>query len=189
MTRSDTAELQAEALTLLRNGTSVMEVAKRVGRTERTITTWIRKNGWQAEVDASRTATNRRRAEQRRAEWAVRKFDEANAAGLEAGLVRRRLHDLVPGVGQYRIQVVVEESDGPKGPERTTRQQLVPVVPANDVKALATTYGILVDKAQLLSGDATQRSDVRQMSESEVDQAIHDLVQEINERARLDDDD
>ena len=152
-------ELKAQALALLVDGVSISETAKKVGRTERTIQMWIKKSGWEEQVDAARSEADRRRAQKQRAIWAVRRPSEANAAGLEAALVRQRIHDLVPDVGRYRIQVLTEDSNGPKGLESSEKQTILPVVPAGDVKALATVYGILVDKAQLLSGDATARTE------------------------------
>lgn len=51
-----------------------------------------------------------------------------------------------------------------------------------DAKTLAVVYGIMIDKAELLSGNATER--IETWAQTEVDRELHQLVAEMEETIR-----
>ena len=184
---SKTTELQklrTRARYLLTNGSSVPETAKEVGRTERTIRNWIEKGGWQADVDAAHDTSARRAAAKQRAVWIGRKAEEADAAGIEASLVRRRIHDLLPLVGTVVPEVETSESVSADGEvSKFEKRSWRPAFTGQELKHLATTYGILVDKADKLSGVLDDKADPDRMNESQVETAIMELVGQLEARA------
>lgn len=88
--------------------------------------------------------------EQRRLAWAERKMNLADEAGTAAAAALERVK------GSLKL-----------------RQ-------SSDARAYAGTFATLVDKAQLLAGEATQR--VEQVTESRLDQRIETLLDEMTRR-------
>lgn len=77
------------------------------------------------EVEAARLRAEKARQEAR-TRWALRRSEEADAAGIVASAVRQKILNLV------------NDEKGPK---------------AAEARQLATVYGILVDKAMMMSGE------------------------------------
>lgn len=115
-------------------GWSHREVARRVGVHHATVSRWARAENWERHAPYRTHAPDdptlddaRRRAnlasEQARLRWASRRADEADAAGVTASLARTKIAEYI-------------QSDKP-----------------DDARRLAIVYGVLIDKAQLLTGE------------------------------------
>ena len=127
------------------------ETAKRTGINPRTIRRWAKEAGHVSEADAKKTSTARAVGAERVAQaWGD--FREAEAMGAGATAIRAR--------------------------EAITAALADPKISAVEAKALAVTYGILIDKAELLSGNATER--VQVWAESEVDAELRAMVAEFD---------
>lgn len=113
-------------------------------------------NRWQPpSADRSeKTAEARAGGAQRIAtQWADYRSKEAAAAGATANRLRR--------------EIVARLEAGQSG---------------NDLRSLAIAYGILVDKAELLSDRATQR--IEMWAESELDRELRSLISQVEDRVR-----
>lgn len=126
---------------------SLRDIGRAVDASRETVRRWARAGEWAAplvapgadgtpkivptaeELEAARLRAEKARQEAR-AKWAVRRSEEADAVGIDAGVIRSKILELVNAEG------------GPK---------------AAEARALAVVYGIFVDKANLLSGDAVPR--------------------------------
>lgn len=86
-------------------------------------------------------------------EWADYRSKEAIAAGATANRLRQE------------IRTRVENG-----------------VDGKDLQAIATAYGILIDKAEKLSNQATERIEV--WAESEVDRELREAITELEARVR-----
>ena len=123
------------------------ETARRTNIPPRTITRWARDAGLTAQASTQKTAKARAAGAERVAQaWGD--FREAEAMGAGATAIRAR--------------------------EAITAALADPKISAVEAKALAVTYGILIDKAELLSGNATAR--VQVWAESEVDSELRAMV-------------
>ncbi len=131
------------------------ETARRTGISTTTITRWVREAGRTVQTDQEKTATARAAGAERVLQaWGDFREGEALQAGSTAGKARKRL------------AAALEDPDTPVGM----------------MKELAVVYGIMIDKAELLSGNATER--VEHWAESEVDRELRRLVTELENRAR-----
>ena len=132
---SPTPEQWAQVRTAWENGASNAEAGKVIGITREPVRKRAKAEGWTKNTpEAQEIAEARRqRTEAARMEaerkWANRRSNEADAAGVTAARARQAI-----------VDALVAKDD------KMTR-------------ASAIAYGILVDKAQLLSGDATARID------------------------------
>ncbi len=86
--------------------------------------------------------------------WADYRAQEATAAGSAATRLRRQ---------------VLEASDAEN---------------ANLLRARTIAYGVLIDKAEMLSGQATERIEI--WAESEIDRELRDAISEMEARQRGD---
>ena len=132
-----------------RHGFSARRIAVELGVNLTTVTRWIKRYDWQApagpqrqrvpsETELQEQARRRHElSEKAKQTWAIRRAAEANEVGRDAEAVRAKIMELVE-VGK-----------------------------ASDARALATVYGIFVDKATLLSGEfiAVGRRDDRPQAE------------------------
>jgi len=68
--------------------------------------------------------------------------------------------------------------------DRDGEEREVPYVEVNgrNLQSLAVSYGIMIDKAELLSGNATER--VETWARGELDHNLKELVEEFEEVAR-----
>lgn len=114
-------------------GGSNREVARLIGVSRETVRKRAATEGWQRRDAAVAAAAEERRrnadaaTQAARVKWAERRSEEADAAGITAAVAR---------------------------------QQIVTALRGGDpamTKAAAVAYGILIDKAQLLAGEATTR--------------------------------
>jgi hypothetical protein len=134
--------------------------AAQLGTSERTIHRWAAAAGLVepvTDVEQKTRAARAANAERVARVWADFREQEALAAGALAARLRNELRTRVDSRGEGK-----------------------------DLRDLAVTYGILIDKAELLSGQATSRIEV--WAETELDQELKDLVAEmegvIRERGR-----
>ena len=130
---SPTPDQWAQARAAWEAGASNPEAAKFVGVAGETVRNRAKREGWQRndEEAAKRAAERAERSHAARMEaerkWANRRSTEADAAGITAARARQAIVDALTAKD-----------------DKMTR-------------ASAIAYGILIDKAQLLSGDATAR--------------------------------
>lgn len=82
--------------------------------------------------------------------------------------------------GDYREQEALQAG----GTAARARRRVAEALDAGDhqvIRAAAIAYGILIDKAELLSGRATER--IESWSESELDRELRDLVRRLETRS------
>ena len=149
-----TDKQKAEAVALYpEHGTA--ETARRTNIPPRTITRWAREAGLTAQASTEKTSKARAAGAARVAQaWGD--FREAEAMGAGATAIRLR---------EAIMQALADKK-----------------ATALDAKNLAITYGILIDKAELLSGQATER--IEHWVESDVDAELRALVVEYEDVIR-----
>jgi transposase-like protein len=124
------------------------EASRQTGVPVRTILDWARKAGVVAQANAEKTAEARAVAAERIANaWGDYREQEALAAGAAANRMRREALD------------ASAEGD------------------ASLLRARVIAYGIFIDKAELLSGQVSQRIEV--WSESEVDRQLRQAISDM----------
>jgi len=129
------------------------EAARQTGADPRTITRWANAAGVMSQDNTQKTSKARAAATQRvTINWGDYRSQEATSAGSAATRLRRQL---------------VEASDNEN---------------ANLLRARTIAYGVLIDKAELLSGQATERIEV--WAESEVDRELKQAMNELESRIR-----
>lgn len=149
---SYTDDQRAEALALHLEH-GTAEAARRTGIPTRTIIRWAGDAGQTAHATRERTEEARAAAAQAvSAVWADYRSREAAAAGAAATAARRAVVD------------AVHEGDG------------------SNARNLAIAYGIMIDKAELLSGNATSR--IETWAQTELDRDLRALVGEMEEVVR-----
>lgn len=116
-------------------GGSNREVGRLIGVSRETVRKRASVEGWQRQPGTAAQVAEQRRqqadaaTQAARVKWAQRRSEEADAAGITAAVAR---------------------------------QQIVTALRSNDpamTKAAAIAYGVLIDKAQLLAGEATTRTE------------------------------
>lgn len=101
--------------------------------------------------------------------WGDFREQEALAAGSAAVAARGRLRDLLAG----RVRVKNPEADEPT---------VILELDAAVIRAVSVAYGILIDKAELLSGQATERIEL--WSETEIDAELREAMTMMEDRIR-----
>lgn len=145
-----TDEQRTEALSLYQD-IGTTATSKRLSIPRRTILEWAKAAGLIARADAGKTAAaTAANVERVQAAWGDYREREALGAGAAAVKLRE-------GV------LTASEAEN----ERLLR-------------ARAIAYGIMIDKAELLSGRATQR--IETWAESELDASIRHLIREMEDR-------
>ncbi len=164
-----TADQKAEALRLWsEHGTA--ETARRTDINSRTIIRWASAAGMVSQDSTQKMTAARNEAAARVSEvWADYREKEAAAAGATASRLRTALLEQVEGepilerIGDDEVQVGT-------------------LVNGRNLQSLAVAYGILVDKAELLSGHATERIETWGMDET--DRSLRELVSEMEDSIR-----
>lgn len=108
-------------------GESLRAIADAVGVNREKIRRTAIAEGWVRHEEPAGLARTEAARQRALSKWAERRESEADAAGITAAIARQRLVQALQG-----------------GDDKMTR-------------ASAVAYGILIDKAQLLAGDATVR--------------------------------
>lgn len=135
-TKTREVDWDAARETFESGGLTMREIAGRFGVSPNTVSTHARKEGWERDDatvtarDAQRRANAQAAVEANKIAWAQRRGDEADEAASSAQIAR--------------VHAVAAMAD------RDFRM----------VSACAIAYGIFVDKAQLLTGGATSRTDL-----------------------------
>ena len=143
---------KAEALNLY-DEHGTAEASRRTGISGTSIKRWAAQAGRVVQTSTQKTATARAaNAARVQQAWGDFREGEALSAGAAASVVRKALLAAVENLS------------------------------ARDARELAVTYGILIDKAELLSGNATER--IEHWAESEVDAELRRLVTEMETRVR-----
>jgi len=158
-----TDEQRTEALqSYTEHGTTA--TSKRLNIPRRTILTWAKDAGLIARADQEKTAEAKAaNAERVQAAWGDYRENEALGAGSAAVRLRTALLEAVEGD-------TITHEDG----------RLYLSISPQLIRALSISYGILIDKAELLSGRATQR--IETWAESELDTEIRHLIREMEDR-------
>lgn len=147
-----TADQRAEALHLYQEHGAV-DASTRTGIPRRTISRWATRAGVVPQVNREKTEAARAVAAEKVATvWADFRSREATASGATAAAIR--------AVIRYQLQ---------EHPEN-----------GRNLQSLAIAYGIMIDKAELLSGQATARIEV--WAESELDRDLRALIDEMEAR-------
>lgn len=147
-----TAEKRAETLRLYQEH-GTSQTVKLTGVPARTLLTWAKTAGVTAQAGAEKTRAAQAVAAERTATvWADFRQQEALHAGAAANQMRRA--------------TLQASEDGDAGL----------------LRARVIAYGIFVDKAELLSGQATERIEV--WAQSELDRDLHSLIDEMEGRIR-----
>jgi len=123
------SDWQADARTRFERGESLRAIAAAVGVNREKIRTTARDEGWVRDEEPAGAARTEAARARSHSLWAERRATEADAAGITAAIARQRLVQALQG-----------------GDDKMTR-------------AAAVAYGILIDKAQLLGGGATSRTE------------------------------
>lgn len=143
---------RTEAVTLYQQAGG-SEASRQLGIPRRTILDWAKASGVVAQADQEKTTEARAVAAERvTTAWADYRSREATAAGATASRARQSLLRLI---------------DADEG---------------RAAQSMAVTYGILIDKAELLSGNATER--IETWASSELDRSLRELVDEMEEVIR-----
>lgn len=156
MPRAYTDQEKTEALDIwAADGTA--EAERQTGISARTITRWANAAGLMSQDRTEKTSDARAAAAERVAlEWADYRSREAVSAGALAARAREVIRHAL-------------EDDLPNG---------------RNIQSLVTAYGILIDKAEKLSGQASERIEV--WSESEVDRELRDAMSALEAKVRAD---
>jgi hypothetical protein len=136
---------KAEAIDLYEE-IGMAETSRRLGIPKRTIGNWVRAADRVVRANPEKIAEMKAQNAQRvQQTWADFREAEALSSGALASRMRTRIRDSVEA--------------GEAGRE---------------IQALVTAYAILIDKAEMLSGQATQRIEV--WAESELDRELKGLI-------------
>ncbi len=164
-----TADAKAEALRLWeQHGTA--ETARRTDINPRTIIRWANAAGMVSQDSTQKMVKARTEAAARVSEvWADYRSKEAAAAGAVASRMRNAILDQVGG------EPVMENL----GDDTV---QVGTLINGRNLQSLAVAYGILIDKAELLSGNATER--IETWAADETDRSLRELVSEMEDVVR-----
>lgn len=127
---TDQTDWRTDAKARYEQGESLRTIAAAVGVNREKIRTTAHAEGWERHEEPAGLARTEAARQRALSKWAERRESEADAAGLAAAIARQRLVQALQG-----------------GDDKMTR-------------ASAVAYGILIDKAQLLAGGATERHEV-----------------------------
>ena len=168
---------KAQALNLYdEHGTA--EAARRTGISPTSIKRWAAQAGRVVRTNAEKT-TKAHAAAAERVQRAWGDYREGEALGAGAAATRMRSLAVDAAEGTEATEEVYDEGTG--------RSRVVTTgAPPNAraAKDLSIAYGILIDKAELLSDRATSR--IETWAESDVDRALREAVTEMEKRARED---
>ena len=120
----------ADARRRYEQGESLRAIGTAVGCSREKIRRTAHAEGWERHEEPAGMARTEAARQRALSKWAERREAEADAAGITAAIARQRLVQALQG-----------------GDDKMTR-------------ASAVAYGILIDKAQLLAGGATERHEV-----------------------------
>lgn len=146
------------------------EAARRTGITTRTLTRWANAAGMMSEDRREKTTDARAAGAQQVSEvWADYRSKEAAAAGATASRMRNAILEQVEG------EPIMETIDG-------AEVQIGTLIDGRNLQSLSVAYGILIDKAELLSGHATER--IESFAVSEVDRSLRELTEQMEDTIR-----
>jgi len=146
------------------------EASRRTSITPRTLTRWAKAAGLMTQDRQQKTTEARAAAAQQVSEvWADYRSKEAAASGATASRLRNAILEQVDG------EPIMETIDGDE-------VRIGTQVNGRNLQSLAVAYGILVDKAELLSGHATER--IESFAVTEADVALRDLVGQMEDTIR-----
>lgn len=128
-------------------GESLRDIGDAVGCSRETIRRVANERGWRRLAEVPGAAQTAAARERSHATWAERRSEEADAAGITAAIARQRVIEALRA-----------------GDDKMTR-------------AASIAYGILIDKAQLLSGAATGVFDHRHTTP--IDEELERLTSEL----------
>lgn len=147
-----TDEQKAEAVKLYQEQ-GAAEASRQIGASTRSVLYWAEQAGVISQANQEKTSEARAAlAERVTNNWADFRAQEALAAGAAANRMRR------------------------EALEASTERN------ASLLRARVVAYGIFIDKAELLSGQATQRIQV--WAESEIDKDLREAMSELEDRIR-----
>ncbi len=173
-----TDEQKAHAVDLYRES-GASAAARSTGIPSRTITRWANSAGAVSQASREKTETARAAAaEQVAKDWQSYRSAEARGSGAAAFAIRKTIMAAAEGTpvvgpsGEVLIRKI--QDDGTEIPYLK--------VDGRNLQSLAVSYGIMVDKAELLSGNATER--VETWARGELDHNLKELVEEFEDTVR-----
>lgn len=143
-------EQRAEALELLK-AAGPTDVARQLGIPVETVKSWARRAGIRAPVT---TATRREAVEAAELTMEARRLAMAESIAKDVGVILRRL----TAATEYVYVKTVGTGEGRSAVEEHRVYLDMPT--AADTRNLASAAAVLIDKMQLLSGEATSRPDL-----------------------------
>ena len=146
------------------------EAARRTGITGRTLTRWAKAAGMMSEDLQQKTTEARAAGAQQVSEvWADYRSKEAAAAGATASRMRNAILEQVEG------EPIMEDTDD-------GQVQVGTLINVRNLQSLSVAYGILIDKAELLSGHATER--IESFAVTELDHSLRELTEQMEDTIR-----
>ncbi len=105
-----------------------------------------------------------------------------DATGISEANIRRWRDD--PEMAKYVDKTRDELSEGAQMLAHRALEQIVSKLPDFEPRDLVTLFGVMVDKAQLLSGAATSRTELRDISGSLTDADVLEALRAAEDYAR-----
>lgn len=181
-----TDEQREQALLALHDGATLGEVHADTGIPKGTLASWKRRQSrddaqrmveeLDTPADRAEAAANRReRTAAARAAWSEVKAEDREQM---AGRLREEVHQLLDRINAptvYKHVKVVNQGEGMGSTVEVVDVEL-PLPSAVDTKALVTSAAILIDKLQLLTGQATERVG-QELGELDLDREYADLLE------------
>ncbi len=161
---------RAHALDLF-TALGVTKASDETGINRRTITRWANAAGIVPQDSTQKTTRARADAATAIAtQWADYRLRESTNAGAQAAAIRGAVRDALAGT-----PIIAHDKDG--NPTVVGNK-----VDGRNIQSLTTAYGIFIDKAELLSGNATSR--IETWATSELDRDLKELVTEMEDTIR-----
>lgn len=159
------------------------ETARRTGVETRTVLRTVKAAGLTSQDNSEKTAPARAAlAEKVEKAWSDFRAQEALDAGAAASRMRKEVLDASAAANAAVEELEDLTTDAPGLKLRLDRIPAVITANANLLRARVIAYGIFIDKAELLSGQATQR--IALWAESEVDRDLKAAIEAMEEKIR-----
>lgn len=169
MPRSYTTEERAEALAFYETD-GVTRAEAKTGIHRRTIGRWAQAAGIVPQATTEKTTRARADAATRIATtWADYRARESTNAGAMAAALRTVIREQLAGTP------IIADVKG-------KRTVVGSKIDGRNIQSLTTAFGIFIDKAELLSGNATSR--IETWATSELDRDLKALVEEMEDTIR-----
>ena len=158
-------EAKAEALRLYQE-VGLAEAWRRTGIPKPTIASWARREGLPHTDAAAKTR------------------EATLAASARADQLRTEMHVMLLEKAVDLLERMDEPHTEFKNSAKEIREVVYPIAPAGAVQNYATSVGILIDKYRLEVGEATTRSESKDITSDLTDYELDDAIREAEEALR-----